>query len=569
MAKEEDWEEYHKAFPESDLEGLTRGDEEYYQVLRATKIEDFGDSLVRPERVADEQVLGAESAIRAANEMAKEARGKALVMSKEIRTLRRQLHVYEDSLKRIARKERIERSVQETILDRLPPQNLPAETTLLGLYLKAPGMMVHFNQPYINLMFYADANKRIHAAMMDLKGKFDLRTLEGRLKEKGEFEAIGGSAYLYSVEACGQTASPELSENYIRMIEDCYLQRQIIHWCSERMRDCWDPTTLQEDKTDVNSWPEYIRRKAADMLTLLPFRFRKSFDTSTLVDEVVEDFRELVKRKGKPKVSTGYKGLDRIMHGVLPGRLVMVGARTKIGKTTFALALADNIAEQHYGTLVFTYECSRAELIQKLISKHSGVDSSRFVYWDEGSIPEEEIDKITTAAGFVKTLPIDFDANKPSIDYILERTRHVKTMKPDLALIVVDGLQSFEGYLPYQGNKSDIYQEILKRLKALAVEQEVCVLVNAQLKLDVEQKPKIYKLKRPKGLEDFSDCKGIPEVADTALCLYRPEFYWPENEHYNGWMEVIPMAMRVGDKREKGFRLGVDMRTSRVYEIEK
>ncbi len=72
------------------------------------------------------------------------------------------------------------------------------------------------------------------------------------------------------------------------------------------------------------------------------------------------------------------------------------------------------------------------------------------------------------------------------------------------------------------------------------------------------------KNKRPYKIDDFSDCKVIPEVADTSLMLYRSEFYWPEKEDYHGWMQVIPVVMRVGDKKEKSFKLGVDMATSKM-----
>ena len=526
----------------------------------------FGDRDSKIECSDNANALSQESAMKGLEELVKESRGKAMTLAREVRTLRRQLDVYQDYVKKLENKKEVARSIRETLLDRLPPNNLTSEMALLGLYMKAPRMMEHFNQPYVNLMFYANANRIIHSAMMDLKGEFDLRILEDALKKRGEWEAIGGASYFVSVEAQGETAKPELAGGLIQIIEDAFLRRQIVHWCSERMKESWNGSfhdANEHKEVVVASWPEYIRRRAAEMLDLLPFRFRKTYHTPALVDEVLGDFDELVQRKGKPRISTSYKGLDRIMHGIFPGRLVMVGARTKIGKTTFSLNIADNIAEQGYHTLIFTYESKRSELIQKLISKHSGVDSARFAYWDEDKIPPEEIDKIRATAEFVKGLPIHFEGNPPDIKYICERTQHLKALYPKLALVIVDGLQSFESYVPYQGNKSDIYIEILKKLKNLADNQDLTVLVNAQLKIDVERR----KDKKPKGLEDFSDCKGIPEIADTAFCLYRPEFYWPENENYRGVMEVIPMVMRVGGKREKGFRLGVDMRTSRVYEL--
>ena len=474
------------------------------------------------------------------------------------------------------------------------PSNSTLEASILGRLISTPALMEEFNQPYLDKMLMCSAHTVIHKAMMDIgSNRLDITNLVDRLRSMDRLESVGGPAYLNSmVEFAKESTNPNSLELALKSLQNTYMRRELVLFAQQLSDDA-----MSEMRSEVVSAPsstgtkrkrfrrgvpgeessysgrkvvrqpmgsvsEFIRDRSFSMLDLLPFELRNKYDPNATVDEVMSDFHELVKRNGKPKISTGYKKLDDIMHGILPNRLIMVGARTSIGKTTFSLNLADNVANQGGRSVIFTYESSRSELIQKLIAKHTGVDSLSFVYWDKGTIAEEDIAKIDAAQQKVRELPITIDDAKPDIDYVLGRCRHLKTLHPDLSLVVVDALQSYSGYVPYQGNKSDIYYEILKKLKGMAGDLRLTVLVNSQLKIDIEKR----KDKRPRGLEDFSDCKGIAEVADTALMLYRPEFYWDKPE-YSGWMSVIPAKMRVGHKAEKTFRLGVDLKTARVYDM--
>lgn len=450
---------------------------------------------------------------------------------------------------------------QKRMLDRLPPHATEIEKTILGLYFVDPSLMDRFSQPYLNMMFYSEDHRRIHSIMIDLNKKIDAEGVKERLKREGILHIIGEKTIDELVER-GKKANPEAIKRHIETVEDKFLARGIVHVATEALRSAWEESTVDEFNRTVpiKSYSEFIRGFSIKILKLLPWRFSKQYDLSAAVEEVIEDFEELKQRKGKPKISTGFKGLDRIMHGVQPHKLTVLGARTKMGKTTFGLNLMDNLANQGYASAIFSFESSRTELIQKLIAKYSGLDSMGLVYWDQNQMPKDDVEKILKAAEYVKSLPLHIDDSKPDLNYIIGRTEQLKAQHPNLGLVVVDGLQAFEGYKQYQGNKSDIYAEIIKKLKYLAVDCHLNVLLMTQLKAIVEKR----KTKRPKDLEDFPDCKALPEVADVAFCLYRPEEYWPENPGYKGWVEVIPMAMRIGDKRDKGFKLLIDMRTSKI-----
>jgi replicative DNA helicase len=492
-------------------------------------------------------------------------KGKLMREKETTKAQRLKIHQLENQLRfQIQNEKKSRREVSSVILDRVPPCAIDIEQVVLGLYFHDPALMEGFSQPYLNLMWYDNAHKVVHGAMMDLGPKTEVNLLTEKLRHEGLFERVGGAGYIGRILKAGENKNPKVLAHYLRVLEEKYLAREIIDRATRILRDAYEESTTDAGGklVPIHSMSEYIRDASSALLELLPYRFRRATDLAAIADETIEEFNDLVKRKGKPKISTGHKGLDRIMHGVLPHRLTLMGARTKMGKTSLALNIMYNVASQGYPAAIFSLECSRYEVMQKLIAMHAGVDSERFVYWEDDSIPDEEIANIHSATAHIKQLPFHIDDSKPNLNYIVSRTHQLKALHPDLALVVVDGLQGFKGHEPYQGNKSDIYYEILKDLKSLAVDAGVGVILNCQLKVDVEKR----KDKKPKGVEDFSDCKGIPEVADNAIMLYRPEFYFPGNPQYRGWTSVIPMVMRIGDKKGKTVRLYSDMKTSRYSE---
>ncbi|MBW3012321.1 AAA family ATPase [Candidatus Woesearchaeota archaeon] len=459
------------------------------------------------------------------------------------------------------------RPYSEAFLERIPPQAVGLEKVVLGSYMVNPKLMDDFSQPYFSLLLYKGSHMHIHKAMMELGPKLDFQTLVSHLSKLGILEECGGRMGLQELKEEGEKANHGAIKQYIAEIEEKGLMRHVITFCTNHIREMYEYPRKSGAITDsldemLPPMPEYVRNMSVEIMKLIPFRFRR-LDISELTGIALDDFERLRKRNGRPFISTGYEKLDRIIHGIIPNRLVMVGARTSIGKTTFTLNIANNVARQGFHSLYFTYENSSKELVEKLLSMYSGMNSEMFVY-QETPPTEEQIKKLEEAKHRVINLPIYFEDSKPDIEYIIKRSEQVKTMHPRLALVVVDALQSFKGYVPYQGNKSDIYYEVLKQLKNLAKELSISVIVNSQLKIDVEKR----KNKKPYRIEDFSDCKGIPEVADSVFFLYRPEFYWEDDEKFKGWMSLIPAKMRMGEKKDKGFRLGTDMTVSRIYELE-
>ncbi len=491
-----------------------------------------------------------------------DARATLRQQGKELKRLRAKTSDQERRLREYASMGTVHRDKDgksRMVLDRLLPNNLEIEMALLGNFIRNPQLMDAVSQPYIHLMLYQHAHKVVHKVLMDLGSRVNFETLESEIRRRGELDEIGGPIYLANLAKAGTPVDKDKVKEYMEILEDRYLGRQVIEAGSnivaQAYENCYEKGSL--------SFVDFIRQHSLNLLTLLPKRFQFNEDMRAPVDSVEANFAETVKRKGKPALSTGYKGLDRVTHGMIQNRLVVIGARPKIGKSTFYLNVADNIARQGHHAAIFTTESSLEELTQKLISRRAGFDCEKFIYYDDESAPtDQELIRVNKAMEEVRDLPIIINPRrKLEMEEIVNRCRQLKSRFPNLALVVLDGMQSFAGYVEYHGNKSDVYYDVLKRAKAdLAGELGLTVLLTTQLKTRVEGK-------KPKSVDDFSDCKGLSEVPDTILALYRPEFYWPDKPEYAGWMSVIPIARRVGKSAGREFRLDCDMATANIYEL--
>ena len=428
------------------------------------------------------------------------------------------------------------------------------------------------SQPYLNLMFYKEVHKILHSALMNMPKKVTDQMLISELRKREELDLVGGPYFIKQLieENKEITDDPNTIKTYIDELENHYLAREGIRFAGELSRK------LFCESGKIESIPEELREQSLKLLELLPFKFRKTYDRRSALIQVKEDLKDLENRDGKPRISTGYKSLDKIIHGILPNKLFINGARGKQGKTTFTLCIADNIAQQGYPVAYFNHELTTEQMIQKLASRKAKVDFEKFEYYETGFTYEEK-QRIEKAFEEINELPLLFEGGRPNLlekgsskfkrlTYeldIVSKSKRLKASYPNLSLIIFDGLQAYEHLVPERGNKSDFFYKVLSAMKyEIAEPLGVSVFLNAQLKGDVEK----YKNKKPRSVGDFSDCKGIPEVSDGAFLLYRPEAYF-DGEEFQGWINVHPVELRSGSKKEKQFKLGVDLKYSDIYNI--
>ena len=444
---------------------------------------------------------------------------------------------------------------------KIPPQNVRLEEIVLGSYIKNPKLMENFNQPYLHEMFYRDEHKTIHKSMMDVQGKLSSANLITDLIKKTILDEVGGPYFIEkNLLESEVTDNSDLIKSYLEEIEQDYLAREVIRFSNELSNKMFD-----YDKGEPMS--EVIRKKSAEMLELLPFQHRKSYDKKSAIFEAKEELKKLKEKNGFPKISTGYGKLDRVTHGLPKGKMFIFGARGKIGKTALTTSIGEEVADQGYDVAYFSHEVKMNEMINRLASRRTGIDLRRFEYNPEGFTLEEE-NKLEKAFEEIENSNFHLEYGRaPSLDYIVSRSKQYKAMHPNLALIVFDGLQAYENLVPERGNKSDFFTKIMSTMKYDIAEQlGVTVLLNAQLKSDVDTRYK-KTLCKPRSTEDFSDCKGIKDICDGAFGLWRGEYYLPDNKNYKNKLKIIPLDLRNEDKHIKPFDLGIDIKTMNVYEI--
>lgn len=507
-----------------------------------------------------------------------ETKGKLVDSNAELRQRNKEIKELKRALDVVEKTEEKNEQIKEGALGiygRIPPQNVALEEIILRSYIKDKKLMELDSQPYLNFMFYKEVHKILHSALMNMPKKVTEQMLVSELRKREELELVGGPYFIKQlIEENKEIANDSNTiRMYIDELEKHYLAREGIRFAGELSRKLF----CESDK--IESMPEELRNQSLKLLELLPFRFRKTYDRRSALIQVKEDFADLEKRDGQPRISTGYKSLDKIIHGILPNKLFINGGRGKQGKTTLTLCIADNVAQQNSHVAYFSHELTIEQMIHKLAARRAEVDVEKFEYYEKGFTIEEK-QRLEKAFEEIKELPLLFEGGRPNmlekivktsnrfnkfnieLD-IINRCKRLKSSYPDLCLIIFDGLQAYEHLVPERGNKSDFFYKVLSAMKyEIAEPLGVSVFLNAQLKGDVEK----YKNKKPRSVGDFSDCKGIPEVSDGAFLLYRPEAYF-DGEEFQGWINIHPVELRSGDKREKQFKLGVNLKYSDISEI--
>lgn len=399
--------------------------------------------------------------------------------------------------------------VNSEILDRLPPQNLDAEKGVLGSILLDPGMCDDVALVLRPDDFYADAHQRIYAqmiAMHDEGGRIDVMLLAERLRLAGEFEAVGGVAYLAEIGQSVPVAAHAVY--YAKIVREKATLRSLIHASTEILRDAYDPTLD----------PREMLSRAEE--TIFALHDQRSTDQlANMHDVLVEAFQQIdrrLERGGATGVPTGFADLDNMTGGLHESELVILAARPSMGKT----ALATNIVEfatveAQAATLFVSLEMSRLELAQRMLCARGRIDGKKF---RSGYLSGPDHENLLKASAELSKAPLFID-DTPSrtVTEIAATARRLKR-KAKLGLVVIDYLQLIE-----PDNSKDPRQEqvarIARRLKGLARELGVPVLCLAQLNRQAEATRET----RPK-LSHLRESGAIEQDADVVMFIHREEF---------------------------------------------
>lgn len=397
--------------------------------------------------------------------------------------------------------------------EKLTPQNLEAEQSLLGSLVLDKDAIVKIGDRVTLEDFYSDKHRAIFEAMLELYRKhepIDLLSLANRLEEKNDLERIGGRAYLIQLSNIVPTASHVV--NYADIVQKKATLRRLLNAAS-------DISALGYDQAeDV----ENVLDQAEQKLFNVSRKFLKAGFTHIhdVLDTAFERIDEVHREKGKLRgIPTGYTDLDSLLGGLQKSDLVILAARPACGKTSFALDLARQAAVKHKVPVgLFSLEMSKDQLVDRMLCAEATVDLWKMRTGrlsDDGS--NDDFSRIGHAIGVLSEAPIYIDDSaNANIMEIRTKARRLQ-MEHGLGLIVIDYLQLMESRSG--GNSDNRVQEvteITRGLKSIARELNVPVLALSQLSRQVElQKPAIPRLAH------LRESGSIEQDADIVLFIYR------------------------------------------------
>ncbi|MCX6743392.1 MAG: replicative DNA helicase [Candidatus Parcubacteria bacterium] len=257
----------------------------------------------------------------------------------------------------------------QDILQKLPPQNIEAEQSLLGSLLIDKDAIIRIADIVGPEDFYHDKHKIIFEAILDLFRKrepIDLLTLSNRLIDKDQLETIGGRTYLASLSNAVPTSSHVV--NYAEIVQKKATLRNLISAASEITKIGYDQ---EEEVVDL------LDRAEQRLFSVSQGHQKQMFvPINSILNETFERIDELHKEKGKLRgVPTGYNDLDNLLAGLQKSDLIILAARPSVGKTTLALDIARNVATKHKVPVgIFSLEMSKEQLVDRLLCAEANVD---------------------------------------------------------------------------------------------------------------------------------------------------------------------------------------------------
>lgn len=416
-------------------------------------------------------------------------------------------------------------------MDRIPPQNIDAEQSVLGAILidrEAIYKAMRLLQPGD---FYRESHRAIYETMLLLNeagSPVDLITLSDQLRQQGDLEKVGGVAAIATLAEMVPTAASV--EYYARIVEEKSLLRTLINLS----------TRIAGMGYEEHEEPEKLIAEAEQMIMELGNRrtHQAFFTIKEIFLETFPHLEFLYNNRGVVTgVPTSFGDLDQLCCGFQASDFIILAGRPSMGKTSLGLCIGYNAAMKHnIPVAVFSLEMSKEQLVQRILCAEAKVDQQRL---RNGTIDEEDWLKLHETAGKLAKAPIYIDDTPGiSIRQLRAKARQLKAEK-GLGLIVIDYLQMLQGSRRSENRQQEI-SEISRSLKGLAKELQIPVLALAQLSRSVEQRPN----KRP-VMSDLRESGSLEQDADMVMFIYRDEYYNPESEK-KGIAEIIISKNRNG-----------------------
>lgn len=422
---------------------------------------------------------------------------------------------------------------------RIPPNNIEAEQSVLGALLidkEAVPIVTEILKPED---FYREDHKEIYKAILDLfdaGNPIDIISVKEQLRLRGTLDEVGGIEYLSNlVDIVPTTVNVRY---YAQIVEEKSLLRKLIRASNEIINLGF------EASEEVSTIMDIAQKKIFDII-----QGRTVQGYFSIKEILLETFNRLEKLYNSKShiigVPTGFIDIDNKTSGLHPSDLILIAARPAMGKTSFALNIAQYAAiHERIPVAIFSLEMSRDQLVNRMLCSEAMIDSQKI---RTGKLDEEDWLKIASVLGPLSEAPIYID-DTPGLS-VLEigaKCRRLKLEK-NIGLVVIDYLQLMQARHKAENRQQEI-SEISRSLKILAKEINVPIIAVSQL----SRAPETRSDHRP-VLSDLRESGAIEQDADLVMFLYRDEYYHPETEkkniaeviiakHRNGSTGVVELA---------------------------
>jgi replicative DNA helicase len=422
--------------------------------------------------------------------------------------------------------------MSQTWNERTPPHNMEAEQSVIGAVFLEPEAFSTASEKLVPEDFYRAAHQRIFAAMMKLADRgepIDVITVTSYLNDVKQLDEVGGVVYLTQLAESVPTAAN--IEFYCNIVEEKALLRRLIRTATDIVTSSFEN---EDGVADVLNDAEKNILEVSGQKNSGAFKSIKD----VLID-VYDNIEQLHQQKGDVTgIPTGFRDLDKITSGFQRSDLIIIAARPSVGKTAFALNVAQSVAvNTDENVAIFSLEMGADQLVQRMLCAEGNIDAQRM---RNGQLEPEDWSKLTMAMGSLSNAGIYID-DSPGIrvSEIRSKCRRLK-QEHGLGMIMIDYLQLIQGSGNSGENRQQEVSEISRSLKGLARELDVTLIALSQLSRGVESRQD----KRPM-MSDLRESGSIEQDADIVGFLYRDDYYDKESEKQN-IIEIILAKQRNG-----------------------
>lgn len=448
----------------------------------------------------------------------------------------------EDSKNTGSRQRRRRAAPIDTSYGHLQPQAPDIEKVVLGALMIDKDAFTVVSEIVRPETFYEPRHQKIFHAIRSLniqEQPVDIMTVIEQLRKEGSLDDVGGPAYV--VELSSRVASSAHIEYHSKILAQKFLARQLISFASKLETEAFDETV------DVD---ELMQRAEGGLFELSQNNMKKDYSH---IDPILMEAHKILLKASQNKggltgVPTGYNKLDEITSGWQASDLIIIAGRPAMGKTSFALSLAKNIAVDYQQPIAFfSLEMNSVQLVNRLISNVCQVPGSKLL---NGQLTPDEWERLDTNLHKLEGAPVYID-DTPGLSVFELRTKARRLKKEhNISILMIDYLQLMNASGMKFNSRQEEVSTISRSLKGLAKELDIPVIALSQLNRTVETRAgEGIDGKRPQ-LSDLRESGAIEQDADMVLFVHRPEYYHIyEDANHN---DLRGMAQIIIAKHRKG-----------------